>query len=111
MAAEAASLRRQLGRLALSEDRSTGGRESQPDTAASGCSKGAAGALQAAAPAASASRKSGASTADVERQLSSLSTKLGQLSICLQSMQHQPQLGGHSSVAAEAEQAEEGQLR
>lgn len=67
-----------------------------------------AGASQA-APAASAgaSRQSGASrpaaaTADVEAQLAALSAKLGQLSICLQSMQ-QP--------APDAEAAEEGQLR
>jgi hypothetical protein len=87
MSAEAASLQRRLGQVSLAGAEADGGRARREATSTSA-----------------------AATADVERQLAALSSKLGELTCCLSALQqqqaqqtvHQLPAGSQAGAASEA---------
>ncbi|KAI7839674.1 hypothetical protein COHA_006483 [Chlorella ohadii] len=94
MAAEAASLQRQLGKLTMADG---AGADAKAGPTASGGSTGPAPAASAAGTTSQA--PAAAKAADVEIQLAALSSKLGQLTLCLQTMQQQPAVAAGGSAA------------
>lgn len=95
MAAEAAGLHRQLGALTLSGGGGQGGKGVAGTPAATASSCGAASPMQSSVS---------VSAAEVERQLAALSSKLGHLTLCLQSMQQSPGVEAERGAEAQAQQ-------